>query len=71
MTEFRLFKLKAEGGRDMGKVPLGVSQLTDNVVIEQSEPDFLLDREALFSKGKQMIILPVSFGSWDKLRFLY
>ena len=48
----------------MSKVPLGISQLTDNVVIGQSEPDFLLGHEALFSEGKQIIILPVSFGSW-------
>ena len=54
----------------MSKVPLGISQLTDKV-IGQSEPDFPLDREALFLNGKQIIILPVSFGSWDKLRFLY
>ena len=47
----------------MSKVPLGISQLTDNVVIRQSEPDFLLGHEALFSEGKQIIILPVSFGN--------
>ena len=63
MTEFRLFKLKAEGRREMSKVPLSISQLTDKV-IGQSEPDFPLGREALFLNGKQIIILPVSFGSW-------
>ena len=39
MAEVVLVKVKAKGKRDAGEMPLGASQLTDNVEVERDKPE--------------------------------
>ena len=39
MAEDALVKFKAKGRRDAGEMPLGASQLTDNVEVERDKPE--------------------------------
>ena len=39
MAEVVLVKFKAKGKRDAGEMPLGASQLTDNVEAERDKPE--------------------------------
>ena len=39
MAEVVLVKFKAKGRRDASEMPLGASQLTDNVEVERDKPE--------------------------------
>ena len=48
MAEVVLVKFKAKGKRDAGEMPLGASQLTDNVKLSETNRNRLQSQSAIF-----------------------
>ena len=52
MAEVVLVKFKAKGRRDAGEMPLGTSQLTDNVKLSETNRNPLQSQSAIFKTQK-------------------